>query len=58
MKKKFVAHLYDALCTTGFHPFLEAKSLDKGQHAFNSIDEAHSGVCFHIVVFSKGYAKS
>jgi hypothetical protein len=58
VKTKFVAHLYDALCTAGFHPFLDAKSLIKGQHAFNSINEALSGVRVHIAVFSKGYAES
>ncbi|CAK9200268.1 unnamed protein product [Sphagnum troendelagicum] len=58
VKTTFVAHLYDALCIAGFHPFLDAKSLIKGQHAFNSINEALSGVRVHIAVFSKGYAKS
>jgi len=58
VKTTFVAHLYDALCTAGFHPFLDAKSLIKGQHAFNSINEALSGVRVHIAVFSKGYAES
>jgi len=58
VKTTFVAHLYDALCTAGFHPFLDAKSLIKGQHAFNSINEALSGVHVHIAVFSKGYAES
>jgi len=58
VKTKFVAHLHEALCTAGYHPFLDAKSLIKGQHAFNSINEALSGVRVHISVFSKGYAES
>lgn len=58
VKTKFVAHLYDALCIAGFHPFLDAKSLIKSQHAFNSINEALSGVHVHIAMFSKGYVES
>jgi hypothetical protein len=58
VKKTFVPHLYVALCTAGFHPFLDAKSLNNAQHVFNSINEALNGVSVHIVVFSKGYAKS
>ncbi len=58
VKQTFVAHFYEALCTAGFHPFLDAKSLVKGQHAFNSIDEALCSVRVHIAVFSKGYAES
>ncbi len=58
LKTKFVSHLYDALCTAGFHPFLDAKSLSKGQHTFNSINEALSDARVHIAVFSKRYAES
>lgn len=54
----FVAHLYEALCKAGFHPFLDVKSLVKGQHAFKSIDEALNSVHVHVAVFSKGYAES
>ncbi|CAM6016151.1 unnamed protein product [Sphagnum balticum] len=58
VKTTFVAHLYEALCKAGFHPFLDVKSLVKGQHAFKSIDEALNGVHVHVAVFSKGYAES
>jgi hypothetical protein len=58
VKHTFVAHLYDALCAAGFHPFLDAKSLIKGQHAYKSINEALSGVGVHVAIFSKRYAES
>ncbi|KAH9533966.1 hypothetical protein CY35_18G081800 [Sphagnum magellanicum] len=58
VKDTFVAHLNDALCAAGFHPFLDAKSLIKGQHAYKSINEALSGVGVHVAIFSKRYAES
>ncbi|CAK9224463.1 unnamed protein product [Sphagnum troendelagicum] len=58
VKDAFVAHLNDALCAAGFHPFLDAKSLIKGKHPYNSINEALSGVGVHVAIFSKGYAES
>jgi hypothetical protein len=54
----FVSHLYEALCTAGFHPCFDAKSFVKGKHAFNSINKALSGVRVHVAVFSKCYAES
>lgn len=58
VKKTFVAHLNDAFCKAGFHPFLDAKSIGQGRHVFNSIDEALRGACVHVAVFSKRYAES
>ncbi|CAK9875577.1 unnamed protein product [Sphagnum jensenii] len=58
VKDTFVAHLNDALCAAGFHPFLDAKSLIKGKHPYNSINQALSGVGVHVAIFSKGYAES
>ncbi len=58
VKHTFVAHLNDALCAAGFHPFLDATSLIKGQPAYKSINEALSGVGVHVAIFSKGYAES
>jgi hypothetical protein len=55
---KFVAHLYEALCTAGFRPFVYAKSLVKGQHTFNYYNEALWSVRVHIAIFSKDYAES
>lgn len=57
VKQTFVAHLYEALCTAGFHPFLDVKSLVKGQHAFNSIDEALCSVRVHIAVCFQGLCR-
>jgi hypothetical protein len=37
---------------------LDAKSLIKGNHALNSINEALHGVRVHLAIFSKGYAES
>jgi hypothetical protein len=58
VKRSFVSHLYNVLCERGCNPFLDAKSLIKGNHALNSINEALHGVRVHLAVFSKGYAKS
>jgi hypothetical protein len=58
VKRSFVSHLYNVLCEHGCNPFLDAKSLIKGNHALNSINEALHGVRMHLAVFSKGYAKS
>ena len=58
VKKTFVSHLDDALRRVGQDPFLDAKSLVKGQHALHSIDEALSGVLVHVAVFSPRYAES
>ncbi len=58
VKHTFVAHLYAALCTAGFHPFLDTESLSEGQHAYNSINDALSGAGVHVAIFSKGYAES
>lgn len=57
-KKGIVAHLNGALRKAGFHPFLDAKSIGQGKHVFKSIDEALSGACVHVAIFSKRYAES
>lgn len=57
-KKTFVKNLNRALRREGREPFLDAKSLVQGEHAFNSINEALAGVRVHIAVFSPGYAES
>ncbi|KAG0605802.1 hypothetical protein M758_9G088700 [Ceratodon purpureus] len=58
VKLTFAAHLTDALCRAGFFPFLDAKSIRQGHHVFKSIDEALSGACIHVAIFSKRYAES
>ncbi|CAM6061252.1 unnamed protein product [Sphagnum tenellum] len=58
VKHTFVAHLYDALCAAGFHPFLDAKSLIMGAPSGKSMKEALSGAGVHVAIFSKGYVES
>lgn len=58
LKKKFVSHLEAALRRAGHYPFLDAKSLVKGEHAFSSINEALTGVLVHVAIFSPRYAES
>lgn len=58
VKLTFAAHLEEALCNAGFHPFLDAKSIGQGRHVFNSIDEALSDACVHVAIFSRRYAES
>ena len=58
VKSSFVSHLYDSLRERGCNPFLDAKSLMKGNHALKSINDALCGVRVHLAIFSKGYAES
>jgi hypothetical protein len=58
VKLTFVSHLNEALISAGLNPFLDAKSLVKGHHAFRSINEALIGVSVHVAIFSKHYAES
>lgn len=58
VKKSFVSHLNEAFISVGLNPFLDAKSLVKGHHAFHSINDALNGVGVHVAIFSKRYAES
>jgi hypothetical protein len=58
VKHTFVAHLYDALCAAGFHPFLDKESLIMGEPSGKSMKEAISGAGVHVAIFSKRYAES
>ena len=58
VKATFVAHLEDALRCAGFHPFLDARSLMKGDPALKSIDQALDMAKVHVAVVSRGYAES
>ncbi|KAG0598440.1 hypothetical protein M758_12G073700 [Ceratodon purpureus] len=58
LKTTFVSHLDAAIRRAGHEPFLDVKSLVKGQHAFRSISEALRGVLVHVVIFSPRYAES
>ncbi|KAG0583656.1 hypothetical protein KC19_3G152600 [Ceratodon purpureus] len=58
VKAMFVAHLEDALRCAGFRPFLDARSLLKGNPALKSIDQALDAAKVHVAVVSKRYAES
>ena len=58
VKKTFVAHLYAALSSWGFRPFLDAQDIDIAEPVFEEIDKALKGACVHVAIFSKGYAES
>jgi hypothetical protein len=58
VKKTFVAHLYAALSSWGFRPFLDAEDIQYAEQVFDKIDKALEGACVHVAIFSKGYAKS
>ncbi|KAG0590527.1 hypothetical protein KC19_1G106300 [Ceratodon purpureus] len=58
VKATFVAHLEDALRCAGFRPFLDARSLMKGNPALKSIDQALDAAKVHVAVLSKRYAES
>ncbi|KAG0583652.1 hypothetical protein KC19_3G152200 [Ceratodon purpureus] len=58
VKTTFVAHLEDALRCAGFRPFLDARSLMKGNPALKSIDQALDAAKVHVAVVSKRYAES
>ncbi|KAG0590524.1 hypothetical protein KC19_1G106000 [Ceratodon purpureus] len=58
VKATFVAHLEDALRCAGFRPFLDARSLMKGNPALKSIDQALDVAKVHVAVLSKRYAES
>ncbi|KAG0616699.1 hypothetical protein M758_5G135300 [Ceratodon purpureus] len=58
VKGGFVAHLHDALRSTGLNPFLDKTSLVKENPAFTSIDDALEVAKVHIAVVSRGYAES
>ena len=58
VKKTFVSYLEKELRQCGREPFLDAESLVQGQPAFESINEALSGVLVHVAIFSPRYAES
>lgn len=58
VKGGFIAHLEDALRSNGLNPFLDKKSLVKGDPAFRSIDDALQSAKILVAVVSKGYVES
>ena len=58
MKGRFIAHLDKALRSAGLNPFLDKKSLVKGDLAFGSINAALEVAKVHVAVVSRGYVES
>jgi hypothetical protein len=58
VKQNFVAHLHEALQEAGCRPFLDKKSLEKGQDGQEKIYEALRCASVHVAIFSKHYAES
>lgn len=58
VKATFVAHLHGELRHVGFRPFLDIRSLIKGNPAIKSIDQALEVAKVHVAVISKRYAES
>ena len=58
VKGRFIAHLDEALRSAGLNPFLDKKSLVKGDPAFGSINAALEVAKVHVAVVSRGYAES
>ncbi|CAK9220124.1 unnamed protein product [Sphagnum troendelagicum] len=58
VKQNFVAHLHEALQEAGCRPFLDKKSLEKGQDGQEKIYEALGCASVHVAIFSEHYADS
>ncbi|KAG0623635.1 hypothetical protein M758_3G189800 [Ceratodon purpureus] len=57
-KTGFVSYLYDALKAAGLRPFLDCKSIDKGQPSWNCIEHAIRTAPVALVIFSESFAQS
>ncbi|KAG0612311.1 hypothetical protein M758_6G017700 [Ceratodon purpureus] len=58
VKNTFIAHLEEALRFAGFRPFLDTRSLMKGNPALLSINHALATTKVHVAIVSKRYAES
>lgn len=58
VKGTFAAHLEDALICAGFHPFLDKRSVKKGDHALIAIDHGLNASDVHVAIVSRRYAES
>jgi len=50
--------LYEALERVGLHPFLDCKSIAKGQESWKCIDHAIQTTPLALVIFSESFAQS
>ncbi|KAG0584173.1 hypothetical protein KC19_3G190400 [Ceratodon purpureus] len=57
-KTGFVSYLYNALKDAGLRPFLDCKSIDKGQPSWNCIEHAIRTAPVALVIFSESFAQS
>jgi len=57
-KMGFVGFLYDALKRVGLYPFLDCKSIAKGQDSWKCIDHAIKSTPLALVIFSENFAQS
>jgi len=57
-KTSFVSFLYEALKRAGLHPFLDCKSIGKGQDSWKCISHAIQTTPLALVIFSKNFAQS
>jgi len=57
-KTGFVGFLYEALERVGLHPFLDCKSISKGQDSWKCIDHAIKTTPLALVIFSESFAQS
>lgn len=58
VKDGFAAHLEEALGYAGLNAFLDKKSLEPADLAFESIMDALKSAKVHVAILSKGYADS
>ncbi|KAG0626910.1 hypothetical protein M758_2G161000, partial [Ceratodon purpureus] len=57
-KTGFVGFLYEGLKGTGLRPFLDCKSIDKGQDSWTCIEHAIKTTPIVVVIFSESFAQS
>ncbi|KAG0623638.1 hypothetical protein M758_3G190100 [Ceratodon purpureus] len=57
-KTGFVSYLYNALKAAGLRPFLDCKSIDKGQPSWKCIEHAIRTAPVALVIFSESFAQS
>ena len=57
-KTGFVGFLYEGLKFVGLRPFLDCKSIDKGQESWTCIEHAIKTTPIAIIIFSKKFVES
>ncbi len=57
-KSGFVGFVYDGLKAAGLRPFLDCKSIDKGEGSWDCIEHAIKTTPIAVVIFSERFAES